>query len=219
MSLMILKNDEAATAPRSGDHASLQGTVARLAAENAALRREVERLGRYRAMAYRDPLTGLHNRRAFDERLHEECARARRDSSYAFAVIFVDLDEFKAINDTHGHAAGDRALEEVARFLLASVREVDGCYRIGGDEFAILLPDTNAHGCCAVVARLRGGLPCTSGLAFRVGLSVGVACCPPGKPNADEVITAADAAMYRDKIRRRARRDAGPRRTSVVHTA
>ncbi len=204
MSLTILQNDD--TVQRGPDQPSLDNVVEQLAAENAALRKEVRRLSRYRTMAYRDALTGLRNRRAFDERLTEECARARRNHGYAFSVILVDLDEFKAINDTHGHAAGDRALEEVARFLQASVREVDGCYRLGGDEFAILLPGTNAHGCCAVVTRLRGGLPCTSELTFRVGLSVGVACCPPGQPDPDEVIAAADRAMYRDKARNRARR-------------
>jgi len=203
MSLTILRNEDAPQPETQDDPRSV---IARLAAENAALKREMQRLHAYRTMAYRDPLTGLRNRRAFDERLDEECARARRRDDYGFSLLLIDLDDFKTINDTQGHAMGDRALEAVSEFLAGTVREVDLCFRLGGDEFALILPDTDVEGCRAVVRRLRTGAPFSHGLPERIGLSVGVAGSPPADSRPDAVLAAADQAMYRDKHRRKLQR-------------
>ncbi len=206
MSLTILNNEVALPAMESTDP-DLSTVLADMAAENAELRQEICRLSAYRALALRDPLTGLANRRSFTERLAEECARIRRSPGRTFSVVLIDLDDFKAVNDTLGHAEGDRVLVAVARFLERNTRAVDVCCRIGGDEFAVILPDTDEDGRRAVVDRLRHAVrPAIDGRTERIGLSVGVATCPPEIPDADRVVAAADEAMYRDKERRKALR-------------
>lgn len=180
--------------------------MARLRAENSRLRRELQRLGEYQQMAFRDALTGLRNRRSFEERLAEECARASRNEGYRFSVLLLDVDDFKAINDTFGHATGDEVLRSVAELIEDSVRSVDLCYRIGGDEFAIILPDTGDGGAAAVVERLRVAVdPAFHALPVPVGLSIGLASSPPTAPDASAVVAEADADMYRDKQARKAR--------------
>jgi diguanylate cyclase (GGDEF)-like protein len=100
-----------------------------------------ERMRRLEREASHDPLTGLRNRRSFEQELRREMARARRGGS-AGAMLMIDLDNFKRVNDTHGHPAGDRLLEEIAQLLGQRVRESDVLARLGGDEFAIVLPTT-----------------------------------------------------------------------------
>jgi diguanylate cyclase (GGDEF)-like protein len=203
MSLVILKNEQLERR-RPASHAPATATVAKLRSENAALRREIDRLHQYRELAFRDPLTGLLNRRSFHERLGEECARVRRGGTYRFAVILIDVDDFKAVNDTLGHATGDEVLRATARLLEHDTREVDLCYRIGGDEFAIILPDTDPTGAESVLERLRQAVdPAWYALPVPVGLSMGVAAAPPTDPDPDAVVAAADAEMYRDKARRK----------------
>ncbi len=180
--------------------------IRRLRLEVIELRREVLRLNDYKRLAYRDHVTGLHHRRYFDERLTEECAKAARSSDYTFSVVVVDVDEFKGINDTHGHAVGDEVLFAVARLLKANVREVDICCRLGGDEFALLLPSTPQDGAHVVIDRLRQRLPmmaAESGLTFDVGISLGLASSPPLGARPEVLLDAADAAMYADKRTRR----------------
>ena len=206
MSLTILSNEIAVPAMDSPGE-GLSATLADLTEENAELRQEICRLSAYRALAFRDPLTGLLNRRAFTERLAEECARIGRRAGHTFSVILADLDDFKSVNDTLGHAEGDRVLVAVARFLERNTRSVDVCCRIGGDEFAVILPDTDEVGRQIVVDRLQHAVrPAIDGKTERIGMSVGVATCPPEIPDADRVVAAADEAMYRDKERRRALR-------------
>jgi diguanylate cyclase (GGDEF)-like protein len=165
----------------------------------------------YRALASlarSDALTGLQNRRAFDEALAAECARSRRHGA-VLTLLFLDLDGFKRINDVFGHATGDRVLQLVGQAIRSEARShVDGGYRFGGDEFAVLLPDTTAFEAVAVVARIRAR--CAAGVpdarALRVSVSVGVAeFAPPGSPQ--ELMDNADAAMYAQK---RARGDLMP---------
>ncbi len=200
MSLVILRNEHL---DRSGQDRSNPTLVARLRRENASLRREVERLRQYRELAFRDPLTGLLNRRSFHERLDEECARVRR-GTYRFAVVLIDVDDFKAINDTLGHATGDEVLRAVARVLEHDTREVDLCYRIGGDEFAIILPDTDPEGADTVLLRLREAVdPAWCALPVPVGLSMGLAAAPPTDPDPEALVAAADEQMYLDKARRK----------------
>lgn len=183
---------------------SLSAALRRLRRENAALRREVQALHVYRTMAYFDALTGLHNRRYFDERLREECARADRLRTHEFSVVLVDVDDFKSVNDDYGHATGDEVLVAVAKLLKENVREVDICCRIGGDEFALLLPNTGEQGAQVVVERLRSRLAQGRlGGPVNVGLSIGAAACPPGPAALDALISQADTAMYLDKRRRK----------------
>jgi diguanylate cyclase (GGDEF)-like protein len=162
------------------------------------LRRENERLV---ALAYRDPLTGLRNRRFFAERLGEEVCRANRRKSL-MSVLCIDINDFKRINDTLGHAVGDQALVAVARYLESLTRTEDLCCRIGGDEFAVLLPDTDAAQCMAVLQRVRGQLATLHRAGVRQGLSVGAATWQPGD---DEIrlLARADDQMYADKRAKR----------------
>ena len=150
-----------------------------------------------------DPATGLANRAEFQKRLDEELERARRHS-LQFALLMVDLDGFKAVNDTLGHVVGDIVLEGVSRALERSVRKFDVCARYGGDEFAILTPGSDAARAVQHAERVRRRLelfwPDVIGTAERLRLtaSVGVAIAEPGMSGV-ELITRADQALYRAK--------------------
>jgi diguanylate cyclase (GGDEF)-like protein len=161
-----------------------------------ALRLENERLSQ---LAYRDPLTGLRNRRFLRERLGEELHRRLRGTSSGVSVISVDLNGFKRLNDAKGHLAGDVALQAVGEYLELMVRAEDLCCRTGGDEFTVLLPDTTATQGEAVLARLRAGLSAlaSAGLGPR-GLALGAASWTPGDDDV-ALLARADAAMYADK--------------------
>ena len=150
-----------------------------------------------REQAIRDPLTGLFNRRFLEECMDHELARASRSSS-GLGVIMLDMNQFKLLNDTHGHAAGDAMLREVARVLLASLRAVDVPCRIGGDEFIVLLPDTSPDGATSKAQHLCDLLTATGARC-----AVGVAVYPRDGKTSSELIRAADAALYRDKTSRR----------------
>jgi diguanylate cyclase (GGDEF)-like protein len=174
--------------------------LAKMSAELDQLRRENERL---LALTYRDPLTGLRNRRFFSERLSEELCRAHRGRT-VMSVICVDLNGFKDVNDTQGHHAGDNALIAVGRFLESLTRAEDLCCRLGGDEFTVLLPDTDENSCRIVVDRLRQHQAALAGTGLgQRGLAVGMASFRAGD---DEVrlLARADEEMYADK---RASRD------------
>jgi diguanylate cyclase (GGDEF)-like protein len=146
-----------------------------------------------RLAAATDPLTGLLNRRAMGERLGHEMARARRTGE-AFATLLIDVDSFKQINDSRGHAAGDAALEALAGVLTRELREIDTVARIGGDEFAVLLPATGVAGAQATAARLRE--------RAGVSISVGAAVYGIDGLTGEELARAADAALYEAKRRR-----------------
>jgi len=139
--------------------------VARLVREVEALSEEVRVLTR---LARTDPLTGLANRRGWDEQLARELARAQR-SGEALSVALLDLDDFKAFNDTHGHQAGDRLLLEAAAAWYGQLRDVDILCRWGGDEFAVVLPACPRAQADEVIARLQAATPrhqsCAAGVA------------------------------------------------------
>ncbi len=146
--------------------------------------------------ATRDPLTALPNRAAFDEALAHEVAAASR--SHAPALLLVDLDGFKAVNDTDGHLAGDAVLVAVARLLEANVRRGDLPARLGGDEFAVILPRTGRRAASTVATRLLRASRTAPGLASehaRVTLSVGVGWLRQ-PADAAALIAVADSAMY-----------------------
>jgi diguanylate cyclase (GGDEF)-like protein len=173
----------------------------RLTRENASLRREIARLEVYRAMAYRDPLTGLWNRRYFEDRLQEELSRARRAGPQRrFTLMAIDLDDFKRVNDVNGHAAGDLVLKEVGEFLIAHLRNHDIACRTGGDEFSVICPDLSAADCGGLVERLRAARTAANlNLAVPVSLSFGTASWPESGDSMDELRARADESMYADK--------------------
>lgn len=151
------------------------------------------------SIAYADSLTGLPNRRRFNEELRHQVAQARRDGRL-FALLVIDLDGFKNINDTQGHDAGDALLVETAGRLTRAVRDVDRAARLGGDEFAVLLgpvtePDTVDLVCRRIVDSLSEPMS-FSGAQMQVGASIGVALCPGHGLDANTVYKAADLALY-----------------------
>ena len=172
----------------------------------AALFTDISRLketeARIRDLAYYDPLTGLPNRRLLDDRLQVELAHAAR-LRCRLAVMFVDLDRFKRINDSLGHAVGDKLLVEIAARLRASLRDDDTVARMGGDEFLVVLnnlsgPDEAATMARRMVAELRRPVN-VEGRELVVTTSVGVAVYPDDSRDADTLVKHADVAMYRAK--------------------
>ncbi|KMS54899.1 diguanylate cyclase [Novosphingobium barchaimii LL02] len=163
------------------------------------LRRQEEELT-HRSL--HDPLTDLPNRTLFSDRLGQACARARR-SGDPFAVVMIDLDRFKEINDSFGHAAGDAVLIAIGRRLREHLREVDTIARLGGDEFAVLLQNVDGEeSALAVAAKLTELIaqPIVHGeRMLHVGASLGIALCPLLGFAPEELLGAADEAMYEAK--------------------
>ncbi len=156
----------------------------------------------YRHLAYRDDLTGLHNRRHFDERLIQEWSRSRRFNQ-PLSVVVIDLDDFKLVNDTKGHSMGDHVLSFVGKAMSRTCRDFDVPCRIGGDEFAFILPGTDLEGAEALMARvvetldsplLRDG--------FKISFSYGIAERSDATSPYD-LHDRADHAMYASKRERK----------------
>jgi diguanylate cyclase (GGDEF)-like protein len=163
-------------------------------------------------LARRDPLTGLDNRRAFDEAIQHAMARMRRYGEQ-FYVVALDVDHFKKVNDTHGHAAGDEVLCAVSSTLRSTIREVDRVFRIGGEEFVVLLTDVDARGALIATDRLRSRIAArvvsTGGNALQVTASFGLAQALMTSTPA-ELLRAADTALYAAKANGRNRIEAAP---------
>lgn len=153
---------------------------------------------RHERRAVRDALTDLSNHRAYQEQIRTEVDRARREG-YPLTLALLDLDGFKLINDTMGHRRGDELLAEVGT-VLSSGRPTDLPFRVGGDEFALLLPGTDAEGARAVTERLSAEV---TGRIPEVGISVGMAQLGRDAEDVDALLACADAAMYRAKRRGR----------------
>lgn len=157
-------------------------------------------LERQARTARRDALTGLTNRRGFYEQLHVEFARWERGGSQ-FGVIYLDLDNFKQVNDRFGHECGDELLREAADRITANLKETDVPARIGGDEFVVMCWNVTAETLRSIAERLRERLEGLAG-EFEVpefGVSLGVACFRRPPEEVEEVVRRADAAMYRAK--------------------
>ncbi len=174
------------------EHARALRYASNLEQQVAARTRELEQLSRT------DALTGLRNRRAFLEELAREASRAGRQQR-PLAALYIDVDDFKRLNDREGHARGDEALTAVASALTGTLRAVDVAARLGGDEFCVLLPDTDNQQAAAVAGRLRERVRATCPVSVSIGiatLETGDLACPAA------LVRRADADMYRNKRQR-----------------
>ncbi len=188
--------------PKPADAIRLAGEVARLELELAQAREEVAELA---ARAQIDPLTDVLNRRGLDRELKRSLAHVKRYGA-SVALVYVDLDDFKSINDRHGHAAGDAVLKAVAMVLGRHIRESDVVARVGGDEFVVLLWNCNeadaqvkAEAIEAAITRMTAT---HAGAVLQVGASCGVApLLPLDRPQ--DLLERADRAMYVRKAERR----------------
>jgi len=191
-------------------HVRRYGLAVRELEARLRLEREQRRTGvllaRLQRLSQEDPLTGLANRRRWDAELDAACAEARRGGT-SVAVVLLDLDHFKQVNDRHGHAGGDGALTQVAGLLAERVRGDDVVARLGGDELAVLLPDTDLGRAVELAERLR----CEAGVLQPPGfargeltLSLGVAAAAGEHAYPMDLMSQADGQLYRAKITRNA---------------
>jgi diguanylate cyclase (GGDEF)-like protein len=189
------------------------GAVAAVCIENAVNRARLLRAG------ITDFLTGWHNRRYLQQRMKEELARAQRRGA-TIACLMIDIDRFKGINDGYGHLAGDVALKEIAQRIESKIRSMDTAARFGGDELAVLLPESNAAEAAKLGERIReciaaSPVALSAEIERTLTVSVGVAAVAPGrheadlKAVADRLIADADAALYRAKAMGRNRVQVG----------
>ncbi len=185
---------------------TVQERTHELVAANETLSAEISEReaaeARAQTLARHDPLTGLANRRHFLEELDRRLALVGNESC-AFALLFVDLDRFKPINDVHGHAIGDQLLQVIATRLSSCLREDSFAARLGGDEFAVLLEDpSDREGVSSAARRILHELSApilVNGLKLAVGASIGIGMCPEDGRTAAELLQRGDAAMLRAK--------------------
>lgn len=149
-------------------------------------------------VARTDQLTGLANRRRFYEVADDEVKRARRYND-PFTVIYLDIDNFKTVNDTQGHSEGDRLLRQVALTLANVIRESDTVARLGGDEFALLMPKTDGDAAIRVSTKIHTGLKAQVEQQWPVTFSIGMVTYPHAPASTDEMIRVADQLMYEVK--------------------
>ncbi|HSP35067.1 MAG TPA: sensor domain-containing diguanylate cyclase [Thermoanaerobaculia bacterium] len=163
----------------------------------------IYQLTRSRDLAMRDDLTKAFNRRFFESYLDEEIERARRYGTL-FSIIFLDLDDLKMVNNFYGHLTGSRTLQEVAKRILSAVRAIDKVVRFGGDEFCIILPQTDSDQAMAVANRVRKAMTATvfnvdANVQISITASFGIATYPTHGISKEGLIRQADAAMYKVK--------------------
>ncbi|MGH7555200.1 MAG: sensor domain-containing diguanylate cyclase, partial [Longimicrobiales bacterium] len=180
---------------------SLLSDQAAVAISNASLHQMISR------QAYSDTLTGLPNRRALDERLEEEVQSARRNN-YSFAVIMMDLDGFKEVNDTYGHSVGDDVLRLVFNQMARGVRNTDFLARYGGDELTLILTQSDMSSAQIVAEKIVEGMSklkykLPDGRKLKLGISGGIAIFPVNARNGPDILRAADAALYQAKKHKR----------------
>ena len=185
-----------------GERLSGVASLAATALNSVALLEEV------RHQALHDPITNLPNSRLFEDRVNQSLAIARRAGG-RMAMLFVDLDRFKIVNDAHGHKVGDELLRAVAQRLLLAVRDEDTVARIGGDEFGFLIqraltPDTAELTAKKILSAMDEPFD-IRGLTLSIGASIGITMYPEAFDTYESVISRADSAMYRAKAEGRGR--------------
>ncbi|MBI5138022.1 MAG: GGDEF domain-containing protein [Nitrospirae bacterium] len=168
---------------------------------------------RFRYLARHDPLTGLDNREEFKQRLDMEVRRSER-FGHPFSLLMVDIDQFKQVNDTHGHPTGDEVLCDLARLLRGTLRGIEPAARYGGEEFAVILPETDLHGALTTAERLRAAaagmaVPTQNGQEVAITVSIGVATFPDHGGDARTLVAKADKALYLAKRNGRDRVEGG----------
>jgi diguanylate cyclase (GGDEF)-like protein len=156
-----------------------------------------------REMAATDMLTGLPNRRHFLGQLEQEKARVSRAEEKSAAVLMIDIDHFKVVNDTFGHATGDHVLRHLADLMREDLRKIDTLGRLGGEEFAVILPGADSAAAEIFAERLRKQVAETPAVheqwTIPLTISIGVTEIKPGDNSADDALTRADRALYRAK--------------------
>ena len=158
-----------------------------------------EKLDNEEEVARTDQLTGIANRRRFCEVADDEIRRSRRYNN-PFTVIYLDIDNFKTVNDTQGHSEGDRLLRQVASTLTAVIRESDMVARLGGDEFGLLLPETGSEAAFTIATKIRAGLKAHVEQHWPVvTFSIGMVTFPKAPASSNEMIHMADQLMYEVK--------------------
>ena len=188
---------------RRGAFASTGQRILTILANQAAGTLRVRQLVQEaRDTAMRDGLTALYNRRAFEKHLEEAISRENR-SSGRFALVLLDIDHFKKLNDTFGHPAGDATLRHAGKVMSAHLRTSDQAARFGGEEFALILPATDEAGAVLLAERVRGAIEKTplvfEGAKLQVTISLGVAVWPRDGEGKGEIVAAADRALYAAK--------------------
>ena len=205
--LVVLAAAVAAPPPLMPALVVVPASLGVLLALRARLERERDAM---RGFALRDPLTGLANRRALDERLGYEIARHTRHGE-SFSVLALDLDGFKAVNDRFGHDAGDEVLCETASALVGAVRAQDTVVRLGGDEFCVLAPQTDAAHAEHLVERVRESLAAVTTGVSGLSASIGTAVFPADGTTPEGLLAEADKAAIAAKRRGRTGRPAAAR--------
>lgn len=179
---------------------SILSVMVMVVGSSKALSRTLSELEYY---STHDPLTGLHNRRYFNEMLDYEVGRSERHN-HEFTVLMLDLDDFKDVNDTYGHPCGDSVLRQIAETMHATMRKGDLATRIGGDEFAIILTETGREGAMVVAEKLRTELreisfESSDGKTFHITTSIGLVTFPGDAQNVSDLMTGVDIGLYRAK--------------------
>lgn len=199
------KTPAAAPLPKSVTDLLRSAYTAIETAENT-IANQNERIKRLEGLLTTDELTGLTNRRGFMDALAGETDRMNRGQSEGGLLIMIDLDRFKALNDTYGHAAGDEALRVVGQYLKSQIRDMDTAARLGGDEFVLLFPNTNKTKTFKRAQALRAGLNALTfdfnGKTLPIHGSLGLKDYLPGS-KINDIIHQADLALYEDKKSRK----------------
>ena len=178
--------------PRDVDLIQSYAAQAAVALANARMYQELEEL------ASRDHLTGLLNLREFHESLTRELERCKRYGG-RFSVVLFDLNRFKVVNDSHGHAEGDRVLQEAGEAIARTCRASDLAFRVGGDEFAYILPESGEEAAVAAAGRVRAEL---ASMPERLDCSYGITVWPEDGPERARLLEAADGRLYEMKRER-----------------